>query len=73
MAYASAGNRLRRVIDPRLFDTPFQSPQMFLWEPGLADWHLVLRLPEYVSRRRVGNLAVQPPLFELESEWAGAP
>jgi hypothetical protein len=70
VAYASDGKRLRRVSDPRLFETPFQSPQLFLWEYGLADWHLVLRLPEYAPRRRVGNLAVQPSLFELDAEPA---
>jgi hypothetical protein len=68
VAYASDGKRLRRVTDPRLIETPFQSPQLFLWEHGLADWHLVLRLPEYAPRRRLANLAVQPPLFELGAE-----
>ena len=37
VAYASDGKRLRRVGHPRLFETPFQSPQLFLWEYGLAD------------------------------------
>jgi hypothetical protein len=40
---------------------------MFLWEHGLADWHLVLRLLEYAPRGRAGNLAVQPSLFELNA------
>lgn len=66
VAYASDGKRLRQIIAPRLFETPFQSPQPFLWEHGLEDWHLVLRLPEYAPRRRMGGLAVQPPLFGLE-------
>jgi hypothetical protein len=70
VTYASAGKRLRQITDPRLFETPFQSPQMFLWEQGLADWHLVLKLPEYAPRRRSGNLAVQPPLFEQGAEPA---
>jgi hypothetical protein len=70
VAYASSGKRLRQITAPRLFETPFQSPQMFLWEHGLADWHLVLRLPEYAPRRRVGKLAVQPSLFELDAEPA---
>jgi putative transposase len=68
VAYADAGKRLRAVGDPRLFETPFQSPQPFLWERGLADWHLVLRLPEYAPRRRKRTLAVQPLLFELNAE-----
>ena len=68
VAYANAGKRIREVSDPQLFETPFQSPQMFLWEHGLADWHLVLRLPEYAPRRRMGTLAVQPLLFDPGTE-----
>jgi hypothetical protein len=68
VAYASAGKRLRQITEPRLFETPFQSPQMFLREQGLDDWHLVLKLPEYAPRRRRGNLAVQPPLFDLDTQ-----
>jgi putative transposase len=68
VAYASDGKRLRRVTDPRLFETPFRSPQLFLWERGLEDWHLVLRLPGYAPRRRVGDRGMQPPLFALSVE-----
>ena len=65
VAYANNGKQLRRIMEPRLLETPFQSPQMFLWEQGLDDWQLVIKLPEYAPRRHVGILAVQPPLFEL--------
>jgi transposase len=68
VAYASNEKRLRQVTEPRLFETPFQSPQLFLWERGLADWHLVLRLPEYAPRRRKRTLAVQPLLFEVDAQ-----
>jgi hypothetical protein len=67
---AYAADQKRQVTEPRLFDTPFQSPQMFLWEHGLADWHLVLRLPEYAPQRRLAHVAVQPPLFALAVESA---
>jgi hypothetical protein len=73
VAYANAGKRLRQITEPRLFETPFQSPQPFLWERGLEDWHLVIKITEYAPRRRMGNLAVQPPLFELDAEAAAAP
>jgi transposase len=73
VAYANAGKRLREITDPRLFETPFQSPQPFLWARGLADWHLVIKRPEYALRRRVENLAVQPPLFELGVDLTAAP
>jgi hypothetical protein len=42
---------LRQITEPRLFETPFQSPQMFLWDGAFDDWHLVLKLPEYAPRR----------------------
>jgi hypothetical protein len=70
VAYASNGTRLRRVSDPRLFETPFQSPQLFLWEQGLKDWHLVLRLPEYAPRQSARPAAIQYPLFSLENNDA---
>ena len=70
VAYASTGKRLRQISESRLFETRFQSPQMYLWEHGLADWHLVLRLAEYAPQRQLVNLAVQPPLFELGAEPA---
>ncbi len=37
VAYASAGTRLREIAEPRLFEMPFQAPQLCLWEHGLAD------------------------------------
>jgi hypothetical protein len=73
VAYAKAGKRLRTVSDPRLFETAFQSPQLFLWEHGLADWHLVLRLPEYAPRRQLGTRVVQPPLFERGGDSTATP
>jgi hypothetical protein len=68
VAYANAGKRVREISAPRLFETPFQSPQMFLWEHGLSDWHVVIKLPEYAPRRRAGTVAVQPLLFELDAD-----
>jgi putative transposase len=66
VAYANNGKRLRQITAPRLFETPFESPQPFLWERAFEDWHLVIKLPEYAPRRHVETLAVQPPLFALE-------
>ncbi len=74
VAYANAGTQLRQITEPRLFATPFPSPQMFLWEHGLRDWHLVLRLPEYsVRQSRVGTAAEQPPLFVRDAGLPTAP
>ena len=52
---------LKRITEPRLFETGFQSPQLLLWELGPDDWHLVLRLPESAPRRRAVAEAVQLP------------
>jgi hypothetical protein len=43
---------LKTVTESRLFETPFTSPQLALWELRPDDWHRVLRLPEYAPRRR---------------------
>ena len=51
VAYERDQKRLKTVTEPRLFETQFKSPQLALWELGPEDWHLVLRLPEYVPRR----------------------
>jgi putative transposase len=54
---------LTTVTKPRLFETPFRSPQLLLWEFRPDDWHLVLRLPEYAPRRRQTAAAIQLPLL----------
>ncbi|MBO0795163.1 MAG: hypothetical protein J2P36_30065 [Ktedonobacteraceae bacterium] len=34
---------LSRVGNPRLYDHPFQSPQLSLWEPGEVEWFVIIR------------------------------
>jgi putative transposase len=57
---------LLRVGNPRLFDHPYQSPQLPLWEPGEVEWFVIIRTdPPARRRRRKGRLMLlQPPLWE---------
>ncbi len=66
VTYERAQKAVKTVTEPRLFETQFQSPQLFLWELGPEDWHLVLRLPEYAPRRRAASAGLQPPLFPTD-------
>jgi len=60
---------LLRVGNPRLYDHPYQSPQIPLWEPGEVEWPVILRCdPPGPRRKRMGRIfVIQPPLL-LEGE-----
>jgi hypothetical protein len=65
--YAADGLHLAEVAEPRPFETPHQSPQLFLWEHADRDWVKVLRVPAYAPRKRQIAAGVQGCLFlELE-------
>jgi hypothetical protein len=64
VSYERDQKGLKTITDARLFETQFRSPQLLLWELGPEDWHLVLRLPEYVPRRAVAEAAQLPLLLE---------
>jgi hypothetical protein len=59
---------LLRVGNARLYDHPYQSPQLPLWNPGEVEWHLIIRThPKAHHRRRAGRIfVIQPPLFGEE-------
>ncbi len=59
VAYQPDKRRLLEVTEPRLYDTPYRSPQPPLWEMGDGDWLKVLRVPEYALRKRGRVAAVQ--------------
>ncbi len=63
--YQPDKKHFRRVKEPRRFETPYQSLQQHLWEPGTVEWHLAQRLPEYAPRRSHKRKAdyVQPPFL----------
>ncbi len=43
--------QLRAVEEPHLFETPFRSPQLALWELDDTEWLKVIRLPDYAPRQ----------------------
>ncbi len=55
---------LLRVGNPRLFDHPYPSPQLPLWEPGEVEWFVILRGAPNGKRRRHNPrpLVIQLPL-----------
>jgi transposase InsO family protein len=56
---------LLRVGNPRLYEHPYQSPQLPLWEPAEVEWHLIIRcdLPARRHRRKGHVFVIQPTLF----------
>jgi transposase len=57
--------RLRRVGNPRLYEHPFPSAQLSLWEPGEVEWHVIIACQPYSPRRKrmVRAFAFHAPLF----------
>jgi putative transposase len=43
---------LLRVGNPRLYDHPYQSLQLPLWQAGEVEWHVIIRCEPPVRRRR---------------------
>lgn len=54
-----------RVGNPRLYDHPYQSPQLSLWEPGDVEWFVIIRTtpPSRRHRKKGRLLVIQPPLW----------
>ncbi len=68
VAYQRDAAHLRTITDPHLFDTPFRSPQLPLWELGEGEWLKVVRRPPRAPRRpHLPIVAVQEPLFALDA------
>ncbi len=57
---------LRAVESPQLFETPYRSPQLSLWELNDDEWLKVMRRPDYAPRAARREPVAQPPLFALE-------
>ncbi len=57
--YDAWTRHLLEVTEPRLYDTPYRSPQPPLWELGDWEWLRVLRVPEYAPRKRSTRAAAQ--------------
>jgi hypothetical protein len=60
-----------RVGNPRLYDHPYQSPQVDLWPQGQVEWFVIIKAAPYGPRKRSKRsgrvIVMQPPLL-LEAE-----
>lgn len=60
-------SKLRQIGNPRLFDHPYQSPQLELWPSDQVEWFVIIQAHPYGSRprrKRTARLVVmQPPLL----------
>lgn len=55
---------LLRVGNPRLYQHPYQTPQLPLWEVGEVEWHVIIRCEQKSHRKRkvVRSFTIQLPL-----------
>ena len=62
---------LLRVGNPRLYDQPYQSPQLNLWPSQAVEWFVILKATPYgprPRRKRATRIVVmQPPLEASEA------
>lgn len=67
VTYQPDRTHLLTVTNPRLFETPYRSPQLPLWELGDGDWLKIVWLGRYAPRRAKRIVAgAQLPLFALD-------
>jgi putative transposase len=64
--YQPDKKHFKDVPETKRFETPYRSPQGWLWELDDTLWHLAKRLPDYAprKRRRKKTPYIQPPLLE---------
>jgi len=55
---------LLRVGNPRLYQHPYQTPQLPLWDATDVEWHVIIRCTPKVRRKKrlVRSFVLQPPL-----------
>ncbi len=63
VTYAPGKRQFKAVTLHRLFETPFRSPQPWLFSPDEKQWRKAWRVPAYAPRRRRRGRATQLPLF----------
>lgn len=62
MEWQPDDKHLLRVGNPRLYEHPYQSPQLPLFEPGEVEWHVIIRCDAPNRRRKRKN---SPRVFQL--------
>ncbi len=62
---------LLRVGNPRLYQHPYHTPQLPLWDATDVEWHVIIRCTPKARRKKrlVRSFVLQPPL-ELERSLA---
>ncbi len=50
--YQPDEKHLRDIKEPHHFETRYRSSQLWLWQQGEVEWHMVRRLPDYVPRKK---------------------
>jgi putative transposase len=62
---------LLRVGNPRLYEHPYQSPQLELWPQEAVDWFVIIKAAAYGPRKRSKRttriVVMQPPLLAEEA------
>jgi len=69
--WQSDDKHLLRVGNPRLYDHPYQSPQLELWSKDSVEWFVIIQAAPYGSRsrgKRKGYVIVMQPPLLLEAE-----
>jgi len=58
------------VGNPRLFEHPYQSPQLELWPHEAVEWFVIIKAVPYGPRKRSKRglwiVLMQPPLWAAE-------
>jgi putative transposase len=66
------GRSIREVLEPRLLETRYPSPQPFLPPLGTVSWQPAIRLTRHAPRPRRVAIADQPALFVVDDDGAVA-
>ncbi len=68
VAYQPDGKHFREVTAPQVYETPYRSPQLPLWQFGDDEWLKILRLPQ-VSKRKARAQPAAAPERLFASFW----
>jgi putative transposase len=60
------------IVEEELFETPYCSPQLSIWERDELEWLTVIRMPAYTTRQRHHPADVTQLYLFPEEEFAGA-
>ena len=52
VSYQPDHQQLSAVVETQLFETPYRSPQLGLWDRDEVEWFSVIRVPPYAARRQ---------------------